>query len=373
VSLKPSREAIHFFRLRPFSSGISIAMAICILAFCAFAVVPARAQETPKLKIEEDCRSFAISPDNRLVYAVPHVKHLKKILIERDDVWIAALGGAKKRIIDGEKFMPAPPPISYSVDSMAWSPDGKKIAASIAEVPGTSDLDLPAGGIKAILLLDDGGNEIKVAGSEKRFIENGTHAAWLADGQTVVYLSLAPPYQIFRIEPASGKSKQLYEGHTFDAVVWDAAHNRAFAVTSNLSLSHRLAIVELDLLHEAVREVSRIDSYQGALAVSRSGAKIGYFVDGDTLEVRDLANPLKPLRVKAGIGKFGWSKDERRVLLKRGPEDKSGSLVWVGIYDGSFNSMLHDLEFHDFQIAPDGESVAVTMVGKQNLLVFPLQ
>jgi hypothetical protein len=59
--------------------------------------------------------------------------------------------------------------------------------------------------------------------------------------------------------------------------------------------------------------------------------------------------------------------------LKRGPDERSNDLVWVGIADGSFTSVLHDLGFSDFQIMPDGTSIAVTDPGKRILKVFPLQ
>jgi hypothetical protein len=44
----------------------------------------------------------------------------------------------------------------------------------------------------------------------------------------------------------------------------------------------------------------------------------------------------------------------------------------VGLYDGQFEPLLHDLEFHDYQISPDGRSVAVTEPGKRALLVYGL-
>ena len=61
------------------------------------------------------------------------------------------------------------------------------------------------------------------------------------------------------------------------------------------------------------------------------------------------------------------------MLLKRGPADKSGELIWVGLYDGTFVPALHGLEYHDFQISPNGESIAVTQPGKEVLRVYPLQ
>jgi hypothetical protein len=77
--------------------------------------------------------------------------------------------------------------------------------------------------------------------------------------------------------------------------------------------------------------------------------------------------------VRAGFGRFGWSRDERRVLLKRGADDRSNILMWVGLHDDSFSSILHDLQFHDFEIAPDGQTIAVTIPGKRVLKVYSLQ
>jgi hypothetical protein len=122
-----------------------------------------------------------------------------------------------------------------------------------------------------------------------------------------------------------------------------------------------------------VREVARIEAYQGELNVSPSGKKIAFFADGDTIEVRDMANPAQPIHVKAGFGRFQWGPDEKRVLLKRGPVDKSGDLVWVGLYDGRFVPALFGLEYHAFAISPNGQSIAVTQPGRQVLKVYPLQ
>ena len=61
------------------------------------------------------------------------------------------------------------------------------------------------------------------------------------------------------------------------------------------------------------------------------------------------------------------------MLLKRGPEDRSNDLVWVGLRDDSFVPALHDLAFRNFQIAPDGAFLAVTEPGKRALKVYPLE
>jgi hypothetical protein len=352
-----------------------------------------RAQDNPKLVIDEDCQAFDIAPNNAIVYAVPRIKRIKKLIIERDDISIATDRGQTKRIVEADKFMPIPPPAGYVVNSLVWSPDGQRIAVNLTlqqpppgyEATTGKDKDknkeedrqddaptASVGGGKAIALLDADGREIRVAGSQTRFIENATSAAWLADGVTVVYLTGAP-LQIARVRPSDGKTGTLFEGHGFNAVVWDASRNRAFAIGENLSVRGGLVLVALDLVRETVTQIAQIENYQGALSLSPSGKKIAFFENGDTIEVIDIANPSKPLRVRAGFGIFQWSRDERRVLLKRGPEERSNILVWVGLYDGSFVPALHDLVFHAFDIAPDGESLAITEPGKRVLKAYPLR
>jgi hypothetical protein len=374
-----ARETIHAPR-RPTTLGCrsaqagylsksrlpTVAIGTLLLSVVSFA------QEKPALIMEHDCRTFAISSNNKIVCSVPHLKRIKKVVITRDDVWLARPNGHEKQIVEGDRFMPVPPPSSYTVDSLAWSPDGGRMAMNMTTQHPSSE-DEPAGGAKAIALLDDEGHEIKVEGSKTRFIESATNGTWLGDGTTVVYLTGIGPYQVSRLRPSDGQITSLFAGHTFDAVAWDAKNNQAFAIGQNLSVLGRLALVQLDLVHESVREVARIDAYQGELSLSPSGKKVGFFEDGDTLEVRDLANPSKAIRVRAGFGRFQWSRDETRILLKRGPPEKSNDLVWVGLYDESFVPALHGLRFHAFSIAPDGESIAVTEPGKEVLKLYRLQ
>lgn len=338
------------------------------LACCA----PLFAQDKPILTIEHDCQKFAISAEGKIVCAVPHVKRIKKVVIQRDDVFVANANGKDKEIIEGEKFMPVPPPSSYTVDSFAWSPDGRRMVMNITTQHPSSE-DEPAGGAKDIALLDEEGHEIKVEGSKTRFIENATNGAWLADNETVVYLTGSGPYKITRLRPSSGQSAELFGGSSFDSVTWDTKNNQAFGVGQNLSVSGRMALLQLDLVHETVREVTRLDMYKGQLHLSPSGKKVAFFVDGDTIEVLDLARPAKPMRVRAGFGQFQWGPDEKRVLLKRGPENESGDLVWVGLYSESFVPALHGLGYHAFAIMPDGESIAVTEPGRGVLKVYPLE
>jgi len=348
-----------------------------------------RAQDNPKFVVDEDCQAFDIAADNSIVFAVPHLKGVRRLVIERDDISVASGDGKVRKIVEADKFMPFPPPAGYIIDTIAWSPDAHRIAIgmSLQKAPAgfedknakkrgdldedNSPLSSVSGG-RAIALLDDDGHEIKVAGLKTRFIEDAINPAWLADDANVVYETGGGPYSITRVRPADGQTTKLFEGHTFNAIIWDAKKNRAFAIGENLGIRRGLTLVQLDLMRELVTEVAHIESYQGALSLSPSGTKIAYFEDGDYIDVIDMAHPGPTIRVRAGYGRFEWSRDERRLLLKRGPFEKSNILLWVGLYDDSFTSILHGLEFHDFHIAPDGRSIAITEPGKRALKVYPL-
>ncbi|MDE3108983.1 MAG: PD40 domain-containing protein [Acidobacteriota bacterium] len=362
----------------------------------------AGAQDLPKLVIDQDCSAFAISPRNDIVFSVPHLKFIKKYILQRDDIYIARPKGGINRIVDADKFIPFPPVEGFIVRSFSWSPDGKRIAINMTLRPLPARLEeqieekksrhkvkkqrddqddedddsgdfqtvKPPQGGNVVALFDADGRPIQVPGAKTQFLDHAENAAWLDDDQAVVYLSGA---QIVRLRPADGTTTKLFEGHEFQAVAWDPARSRAFAVGEDLTVHAGLALVELDLLHETIAPIATLPSYQSSLTVSPSGTKVGFFADGDTIEVIDIGNASRPLRVHAGLGFFQWDSSEDRVLLKRGPQDQSNDLVWVGLHDDSFVPALHDLEFHAFQVAPDGKSLAVTEPGKRILKIYPLE
>ena len=374
----------------PFHSPAASSRARCrlLLGTVALAIaIPLFAQEMPKLVIDETCQAFAIAPNSTTIaYAVPRIKHVKRLYIERDDIFISE-GGKSRRIVDAEKFMPFPPPVGYVINSMRWSPNGKRLALDMTLQQPPEGYEIATGknkgkeqdtedrspvstvgGGRVVGLLDDDGSELKVAGSKTRFIEEAKNAAWLGDNQTVVYQG-GGSNQIARVKLSDGKIEMLFDGRAFDAIAWDTARDRAFAI--GRGIRGQTTVMQLDLLHERIAELAHIENYQGQLTLSASGKKLGFFEDGDTVDTMDVANPSRIVRTRVGYGHFEFSGDENRILLKRGPDEKSNSLLWVNLDDGSFTSTLHDLTFRDFALAPDGESLIVTQPGTRVLKVFP--
>ncbi len=359
--------------------------------------VRAVAQEAPPIRTADaDVSQFAIAADNTIAYSVPHMKHFQRMTLERDELWLMTPNGKFKEIIDPDKFMPVPPPTTYVIQSIAWSPDSQRLSLSMLsktypyepKVKGKKrgqldddDIDntyddnsspvVSAAGGNVIALLDTDGHEIKVAGSKTRFIQGALSGTWLTDGKTFVYENGSG--QIVRLTPDDGKSSTLYDEKRFEAIGWDAPRNRAFAVGEGIT--GRLTLFQLGLLNETVTEVSPVDKIKDAtsLTVSSTGDAVGFFADGDTIETINLANPSKPIRVRTGPGHFEYDHDDRRILIKRGLPKESSDLVWVRLDDGNFSPILHDLIYHDFHIAPDGKSLGVISVGRGVLKVYALE
>jgi hypothetical protein len=147
--------------------------------------------------------------------------------------------------------------------------------------------------------------------------------------------------------------------------------------------------VALDPIKDTTRELATLDGYVGGLALSPSGARVAYYHDHGTIEVREMAAPERVARVRAAFGTFQWAPDEKRLLLKRALERKSGDLVWISlpalaldtqrpgtapvVSEIEAQSVLHGLNFRDFDLSPDARFLAVLQPGKRNLLIYPLR
>lgn len=377
-------------------NGRSAFVALCIVAL--FVGARAIAQEAPPIRTADaDVSQFAIAADNTIAYSVAHMKHFEKITLERDELWLMTPNGKFKSILDPDKFMPVPPPTTYIIRSISWSPDSQRLSLSMLsktypyepkvkgkkrgsldddDIDNTYDDNAStpapaASGANVILLLDADGHEIKVAASKTRFIEGALSGTWLADGKTFVYESGSG--QLIRLTPDDGKSTSLYDQKRYEAIGWDAPRNRAFAIGEGIT--GQLTLFQLGLMDETITELARIDKIKDgtSLTISSAGDEVGFFTDGDTIETINLANPSKPIRVRTGPGRFEFDHDGRRLLIKRGPPNESNDLVWVRLDDGSFSPILHDLIYHDFHIAPDGKSLGVINVGRGVLKVYALE
>ena len=84
------------------------------------------------------------------------------------------------------------------MDTLTWSPDSQRIVVKM----DTSELAQPRGSVvqqldeqqtvrpnTILYLMDSEGREISIQGSKTATLSDAYNAAWLADGQTLVYLS----------------------------------------------------------------------------------------------------------------------------------------------------------------------------------------
>jgi hypothetical protein len=364
------------------------AIAALVLAVAFAAPYAARAQDKPDFRVEDDCVVIAYATDGRIAYSVEHTFRVKKAMYRRDDIWIVTPQGSKRRLIEGEKFVRGTAPFSYVVDSLTWSLDGKQLAAQL-----TTDRLTDAKG-KALpqtetLLLDDSGREITVSGGDS-LVPAASDPMWLADDATVAYLGdPAPPamlHSINEIVPSSGKATQLFGDRGIATVAWDLRLNGGIAISTTAARNSSAHLVIVDFIDQTMRELAPLDGYVGGLTVSPSGRLAAYFIDPEVLEVRDLTDPRRVGRAHIAFGKYCWSADETRILLKRGADQHQADLVWVPLppldippkgQDPSMTEpdpqpIFHDLEYPNFAISPDGHSIAVIEFGRGWLMVYPL-
>ena len=350
-----------------------------------------RAQETPLHTIDEEITAFAYAPDGRIVYSVRHLMKTRLYDLQRDDIWLLGTDGKRRRIVFGEKLVRGNAPFSYTVDSFRWSPDGHMI---LAELNTTAVIDREGNtrDEEMALLLEESGKEIRIAGADS-VIPGAVSAAWLADNTTVVYLAEAlKPKLLFSfnsVRPVAGRGRPLFDGRTFLDADWIPRTNAGIAVERDRALTGPPRLQHLDFIKETDAELATLDGYSGGIQVSPSGSKVAYYVDREVLEIRDLAAPDRVARLRVGFGSFQWTPDERRILLKRSAEKKSGDLVWIDVPplapaaksdDGKSvpaqepapHTIFSGLTFRDFAISPDGRSLAVVPPGKRNLVIYAL-
>jgi dipeptidyl aminopeptidase/acylaminoacyl peptidase len=395
-----------------------LAFPFLVAAFFLF-LADCNAQENPAFRIDEDISRFAFSRGGRIAYATRHIFSVKKIRLQRDDVWIAEADGKRRRILLGEKFIRGTGPFSYTVRGLRWSPDGGKLAVEMETSEMTNDAGDTREGVMT-LLLDDAGREIVIPGMDST-IPGATNAAWMADGVSVAYLteqgrangqasaaaagkspldrapsdeaaSNPPPkkapdklFTMNRVKPFAEGASALFQGHVFSVLVWNTNQDGGVAIEREAGATGSSRLVMLDPARETTRVLGTLVGYTGGMTISPSGKRVAYWIDNEQLEVRDVEIPNQMARARVALGTLAWSGDESRVLVKRGPVLRSGGLVWVtlpplvGVAPGAFPAttevlpqlILHELEFRQFEISPDGRFLGVIEPGKRNLIVYP--
>ena len=420
------RLSLEFFRssLTP-DPRLLIPLSLLLLILL-FSAIPMNAQVTPALTIDEEVTAFAFSSDGRIAYAVRNVFGVRKLQLQRDDIWVATMDGKKTRIVEGKKRFVSTTPFSYSIQSLRWSPDGSRLAVEMY----ISAMTDPRGDTKegyATWLLDSAGKEIKIA-QGPGLIEDAANSAWLADGVTVAFIHEAVQpkllFDVRTLRAASAGGDAPFPALTFSSVAWSISPARgsaAVAVERNENLSGSIRLVWLDLQTKVRRELAQLAGYVGQLSVSPSGKLVAYFHDQETLEVREVARPDRVGRVRVGYGAFAWAADEDRVLIKRGTFDsgprgsgrRSGSLAWLTLPPleappaaavsaakdslatpekavpappktfpapaekelpaAELQPALSGLLFQTFAISPDGRWLGVTAPGSRPFQVFPLR
>ena len=354
-------------------SGLLLFVAAIFVCLAAAPRTPA--QDKPLASFKLDCRTYSVSSDGRIACAVFRKLKFGHYTIERDNIWMLSSNGKSKLIVDGEKLVKSPLPFSFSIQRVAFSPDGHRLTVQM-QIDQVTNAEGDTHQSRLVDLITDEGKEIPVAGTKTSVIEDAIQANWLADPDSVAYLvrdaNSELLYNVGLVHPSVGAGSLIFKGHFFTAVVWDAPRNSAVAIERDEALSGPIKLVRLDLLHGTEETLATLDGYIGQLALSPNGDRVAYFRDGDALEVRSLANPSSAVTVNCAYGTVVWSADSQRILLKRGPEKQLGDLVWVSIPGGNLTPILHDLIYHSFAVSPDARYVAVTEPGNNKISLYPL-
>ncbi len=353
----------------------SLSYLLVSLFLLVAAAFPSRAQDKPLSSINLDCRAFAISADGTAACGVFHRLRFQHYEIERDDIWTVTLDGKRKRIVDGETLVKTTSPFSFMIRRLAYSPDGTKLTvqmtiAQVVDQQGTTNES------ELVDLMTSDGKEIPVFGTHTSVIEDGKQANWLADGDTVAYLVSSDEsdllYHIGIVHPSKGAGQTILKDHFFTSVAWDAQHNSAIAIERDQQFTGAIKLSRIDLLHATDQPIATLQGYLGQLTLSPDADKVAYFRDGDTLEIRSLANPQIATTVHCAYGTIAWGPDEQRILLKRGPEKDAGDVVWLSIPSGDLTPILYDNIYGGFTVSALTHTIAVIEPGTDHLLVFPL-
>jgi hypothetical protein len=256
-----------------------------------------RAQNLDKAvqTVDDEVTAFAYSPDGKIVFSVRRMYKAKKYDLQRDDIFILEPGGKRRKIFAGEKFTHGEGPFTYQVESFTWSPNGKIVAVQLF----TTNVDPDDGhteDARALLLLDDGGHELRPNGKDA-LVMGAEEPLWMRDNATLVYMTEeVAPRQLFSMQYltiSSGIAGKAFEGRTFAEAARISGSNSAIAIERDRNMDGPPRMQKLELLAQEDKELATLDAFAGGLTLSPTGTKAAYFLDREVLEIRDLAEPNK--------------------------------------------------------------------------------
>jgi hypothetical protein len=374
------------YRIQP----LPFRIILCAAAFC-ISLTPSRAQsinfEKPLQSINEDVTAFAFAPNGNMVYSVAQIVKTKKFVFQRDDIWLQEAGGKRRRLLEGNKLVYGNPLFSYSVEAFHWAPNGHTILAEIFLTLATDD-SANTTDSRVVLIIEDSGKIIKLPDSKDIFFE-ASSPGWLADSSAIAYLSedIKPHvlFSMFSLRYSEGRPRKAFEGRTFLGAAWIPRTNTCIAIERDRNMDGPPRLQRLDLAFDNDHELATLDDYTQGLSVSPAGNLVAYYIDNEVLEIRDLTSPARVARMRIGLGVYQWMPDAKRIMLKRSLEKKSGDIVLIDIPPLAAPSgkdipvsqptpvpLLHNLNFREFGISPDGRFLGLVAPGRHYLQVFPL-
>ena len=341
--------------------------------------------DKPVMNVDEEVTAFAYAPDGRIVFSVRRMFKNKKYDMQRDDIFIAETNGKRRRILEGQKFTHGDKPFTYQVESFTWSPNGHIIAVQLFTTTVDPE-DEHHDDVRALLLLDDSGRQLQPMGPDP-LIADAEQPMWLRDNGTLVYLTDEMARELFSMKylyVAGGPPTKAFEGRTFIGAVRVPGSNSAIAIERDRNMEGPPRMQRLELLAQEDKELATLDGYNGGLSVSPSGTKAAYFLDREVLEIRDLQEPNRVVRMRVGLGVVQWNAEETEIYVKRTVEKKSADLVTfrvpqlvafrrgqvVPVTEPEPRQLLHGLAVREYGLSADGKYLAIVLPGKRNLQVF---
>ena len=274
------------------------------------------------------------------------------------EVWVADFTGKPKRVLKSDILRDREGRLfSFSVERIAWAPDGAKLLVEIIDERKTA----------ATFFLTDEGKRVKLGGEGQNVIR-GYGAEWLSDNETAGMLEeAAQPRLLHRVKivrVAGGRSLPLYEGRVFAAVAWLPQARKMVGVERDLEFVRTPTLVVGDLDKGTIQELGEVRQYVGGLRATPDETKVSYFVGNEKLAVRGLAPDAAIETYPIPLGRYAWAGASAVIYIE--PQKPGGRVGWLTLFDLTTKQKSRPLGeelVQDFWLTPDGRQVAVLGTG----------